>query len=360
MQNHFMIFFLIELFAVVNCGLLMNHLPAILQEFKISHPILANRILPVEKTTKVLKILSHHGYSISILGQIEDINKQYQSYLIFSKMDEFHWNFRTDAPSLIVTEMQNETDLNQVDLSIGNEVLFLDRNSMKVYEAYNVNQVNIIRYLGLFQENVKSTIRFLPSKDYNPSMVKRRKNFHGLLFKGITGTIVENLSNYPTSVEYYPNNDTYDVTNLMNTDPDIFWAPTLIPVLQILQNQLNFTFRFFARKDQKLGSPHLLSNGSISLSDGMFNDLKDGDVDIMGILLTIIPVRSEIVDYLPPLVSDYAVIFIPTELEEEVIDWAVFFDPYSYELWTFIAIKCVIFVLLVYLIERLHDLKMVI
>ena len=157
---------------------------------------------------------------------------------------------------------------------------------------------------------------------------------------------------------HYPNNDTYDVTNLI-TKPDIFWSPTVIPVLQILQSQLNFTFRFFMRKDQKLGSPHLLSNGSISLSDGMFNDLKDGDVDIMGILLTIIPVRSEIVDYLPPLVGDYVAIFIPNELEEEVIDWIVFFDPFSYQLWTFIAIKCIIFVLLVYLIEWLHDVKMV-
>ena len=359
MQNHYLIICLIELFAIVNCGLLMNHLPAILQEFKISHPILANRILPVEKTTKLLKILSHHGYSISILGQIEDINRQYQSYLIFSKIDEFHWNFRTDAPSLILTEIQNETDLNQVEVAIGNEVLFLDMNSMKVYEAYNVNQINIIRYLGFFQETVESTMKFLPSKDYNPSMVKRRKNFHGLLFKGITGTNVENSSNYPTNVEYYSNNDTYDITNLMNTDPDIFWAPTLIPVLQILQTQLNFTFRFFARKDQKLGSPKLLSNGSISLSDGMFKDLKDGDVDIMMILLTILPVRSEIVDYLPPLVGDYVAIFIPNELEEEVIDWIVFFDPFSYQLWTFITIKCIIFVLLVYLIEWLHDVKMV-
>ena len=111
MQNHYLIICLLELFTIVNCGLLMNHLPAILQEFKISHPILANRILPAEKATKLLKILSHHGNSVSLLRQIEDINKQYQSYLIFSRINEFHWNFRTDAPSLIVTEMQNETDL---------------------------------------------------------------------------------------------------------------------------------------------------------------------------------------------------------------------------------------------------------
>ena len=260
---------------------------------------------------------------------------------------------------MIVTEIQNESDLTQVEVSIGNEILFLDMNSMKVYEAYDVNKVHIIKYLGLFQENEKSTTKFLPSKNFNPSLVHRRQNFHGLLIKGISGTLVEDLSNYATNVKYYPNNDTYDITNLMITDPDIFWSPTMIPVLQTIQSQLNFTFKMFARKDQKLGSPKLLSNGSISLDDGMFKDLKDGEIDIMVVLLTILHVRCEIVEYLPPLVGDRVAIFIPNDIEEEVIDWNVFFDPFSHELWIFIAFKSVIFVLVVHLIGWLHGIKMV-
>ena len=227
MQKHYLVICLLELFTNVNCGLLLNHLPAILQEFKISHPVLANTILPVEKTTKLLKILSHHGYSISLLRQIEDINKQYQSYLIFSKINDLHWNFRTDAPSLIVTEIQNETDLNQVEVSIGNEVLFLDRNSMKVYEAYDVNQVHVIKYLGLFQEDDKSRVKFIPSENYDPSIVHRRKNFHGLLFKGIALLGGEDPINHLTNVKYHPNNDTYDITNLITTNPDISYDPKL-------------------------------------------------------------------------------------------------------------------------------------
>ena len=131
MQKHYLVICLLQLFTNVNCGHLFNHLPAILQEFKISHPVLANTILPVEKTSKLLKILSHHGYSISLLRKIEDVNKQYQSYLIFSKINEFHWNFRTDALSLIVTEIQNETDLNQVEVPIGNEILIVKSKNVR-------------------------------------------------------------------------------------------------------------------------------------------------------------------------------------------------------------------------------------
>ena len=145
----------------------------------------------------------------------------------------------------------------------------------------------------------------------------------------------------------------------MTTNPGIFWDTKLIHVLDTLQSQLNFTFRGFTRKDLKLGSPQLLSNGSISLGDGMFKDLQSGMIDIMVIPLTILPVRFQIVDYLYPLYHDKVAIYIPNDLEEHVIDWTVYFNPFSYQLWILIAVKCAIFVLLVYLIEWLHGLKMV-
>ena len=351
---------LFEFFTIVKCELFMNQLPAILQEFKISQPAMANTIMHMKETIKILKILSHHGYLVNLIKQTDDINEQYQSYLIFCKITEFNWNFRSDARSLTITEIQNETDLHQVKVPIGNEIFFLDRNSMKVYEAYDVNHVHVTNYLGMFHEDDKSTIKFLPSKNYHPLIVSRRKNFHGLLFKGVTFTThetskLEDLAN----IQYYPKNKTYDITNLMTTDPDIFWSPKLIPVLQILESQLNFTFRIFIREDQKLGSPKLLSNGSISLGDGMFNDLKDGVVDIIMSLMTVIPVRSEIVDYLPILSFDHAALFIPNTLEAEVIDWTVFFYPFSYELWAFIVFKSILFVLVVHLIGWLHGIKMV-
>ena len=103
----------------------------------------------------------------------------------------------------------------------------------------------------------------------------------------------------------------------------------------------------------------MLFSGSISNNYGMFNDLKDGVVDIIMSLMTVIPVRSEIVDYLPILSFDHAALFIPNTLEAEVIDWTVFFYPFSYELWAFIVFKSILFVLVVHLIGWLHGIKMV-
>ena len=49
---------LFDSFTLVKCGLSMNHLPAILQEFKINHPAIADTILHKKETIKLLKILS--------------------------------------------------------------------------------------------------------------------------------------------------------------------------------------------------------------------------------------------------------------------------------------------------------------
>ena len=39
--------------------------------------------------------------------------------------DKFTWTFRSDTRILIVTEIQNETDLNQIEVPIGNEILIV-------------------------------------------------------------------------------------------------------------------------------------------------------------------------------------------------------------------------------------------
>ena len=82
---------LFDSFTLVKCGLSMNHLPAILQEFKINHPAIADTILHKKETIKLLKILS-----VNLLRQTDDINNQFQSYLIFCKINEFTWTFRSD------------------------------------------------------------------------------------------------------------------------------------------------------------------------------------------------------------------------------------------------------------------------
>ena len=119
---------LFDSFTLVKCGPSMNHLPAILQEFKINHPAIADTILHKKETIKLLKILS-----VNLLRQTDDINNQFQSYLIFCKINEFTWT-NLDlilARILIVTEIQNETDLNQVEVPIGNEILIVRSKNVR-------------------------------------------------------------------------------------------------------------------------------------------------------------------------------------------------------------------------------------
>ena len=46
---------LFDSFTFVKCGLSMNHLPAILQEFKINHPAIADTIMHKKRDHQIAK-----------------------------------------------------------------------------------------------------------------------------------------------------------------------------------------------------------------------------------------------------------------------------------------------------------------
>ena len=112
-------------------------------------------------------------------------------------------------------------------MPISNEVFFVDWNSLKAYEAYLINNVQVVKFLGQFQDNIDKNIntKFIPSEYYLSPMAKRRKNFHGLELNGIiAGIKTETLSR--TEVEIFSENNKiyYDVTKL-KTNPQMFHNP---------------------------------------------------------------------------------------------------------------------------------------
>ena len=141
-------------------------LPAILDEFRVYQPIIiGDKSTSKKEMIEVVKNLNYHGYSICFSQK--QLN-QYQSYVIFTDdLTQFKWNNPTYAPILIVSTIQTEEDLKDVDVSIGCEVLFLDWVSLKVYESYTINKIQITRYLGQFQasNSGKAVAKFVPSKD---------------------------------------------------------------------------------------------------------------------------------------------------------------------------------------------------
>ena len=144
-----------------------DYMPSILDQFKIRHPIIINTLIDTNDLVSIVKCMSFQGYQLNFNQKGIDLPYQpYQSYLIFTKLRNFTWNQPTYAPILVVSRIENENDLNKVDVSIGSEVLFLDWLSLKVYESYTVNEIQVTRYLGQFQENKmgKHRMIFIQSK----------------------------------------------------------------------------------------------------------------------------------------------------------------------------------------------------
>ena len=339
-------------------------IPFILDEFHIHQPIVLNYLLDTTDFTKIVKNLSYQGQR-SCFNHNPRSN-YYQSYVIFTDLSNSKWNPKTCAPILVISNIENEVDLKNVEVSIGSEILFLDLVSLKVYETYRVNEIHIIRYLGQFQryDSLKEVQRFLPEDDYIPSMEKRRTNFHGLqINSGLINLLEDPGVLYPDDVQFFPNNDTYDVSNLVgNPKFNAIFNPFQIPalrLLRILESKLNFTAKVFLRKDMKLGSPQISSNGSAVIAEGLFQNLGDGSIDLLPTFLVMLPERAEFGDFLPAMLHYHDTILIPIEDSTEDFDWNAFLDPFSYELWIAIIFKCIVFSIIAFIIEWFHNYKLV-
>ena len=348
-------------FGLVKCFNIPNILPSIMEEFTIYQPTIISSMLKIKEITEVVKNFNHWGYSIGF-SQNQLIN-QYQSSVIFTDiLTKFKWNNPTYAPILVVSKIATKEDLKEVDVSIGSEVLFLDGNSFKVYESYTINEIKITRYLGQFRPNNKmATIEFLPSIDYISNMESRRCDFYGIQLTGAVSWLSEDPINYSNIVQFFPNNDTYDITKLAN-DPkyhEMFWNILEVKILKIMENKLNFSSKFFLRRDMKTGSPYISSNGSSVIGEGVFKDLWEGSTEFASDSFIMSPIRLQFVDFLPIVWDAHDTIFIQIEDSSEAIDWKVFLKPFAIEVWLAIAIKCIIFTLVVSFIEWFHDYKLV-
>ena len=347
-------------FGLVKCLAIPDILPKILDEFNIYQPtIILDDMLEMKKMTKVVKNLNYQGYSI---GFSQKRLNQYQSGIILTDgVTQFKWINPTRAPILVVSKVETTEDLKEVEVSIGSEVIFLDRVSLKVYESYTINKIHITRYLGQFQakNSSKEETTFIPSKDYISNMENRRENFYGIELTGAIYHMAEDPGNYSNLVKFFPNNDTYDITRLVNNPEYYFHNTFLMKLLKIMESKFNFTSKLFYRRDEKIGSPHILSNGSTVIGEGVFQNLVEGSIEFVWAPFGILPIRLPFVDFLPTIMSSHDAIYVPIEDSSKEIDWKVFFEPFAIDIWIAIVIKCIIFTTMVSIIEWFHDCKLV-
>ena len=123
------------------------------------------------------------------------------------------------------------------------------------------------------------------------------------------------------------------------------------------------------KKENKLGYPKILPNGSVVIGKGgLFQCLKDGHVEMISSQTSMSPEAAEFGDLLPPIKPIYDAIIIPNldfakadqdSFHLEILDWHVYFSPFSTELWIAIILKCIVFSLFVFVIEWSHNYNLV-
>ena len=88
---------------------------------------------------------------------------------------------------MIVTEIENESDLSEINVALDEEVYFLDSQNYEMYESYNINygEKHITRKLGNFTKNLQSgKIDFIPIDGKIENLVDRRRDFKGIQLTG--------------------------------------------------------------------------------------------------------------------------------------------------------------------------------
>ena len=100
-----MIFALIEELRIINPTILYNH-------------GFVNHLLK----TKLVKEFGNHGKTIRY-HQVGGKNQYYCNNIIFTDLQKFNFNLIGNHPTLIITQIQNEGDLDLINLSINTLII---------------------------------------------------------------------------------------------------------------------------------------------------------------------------------------------------------------------------------------------
>ena len=232
------------------------------------------------KTAKDIPMINKEKIQsiIQIASSAEDITAVLEPLLYFE--------FPTFI--LIITNSLQKTNLNSTRILIHQQILFYFDDTKELHEAYTINNLNIVRRLGVVKENL-----FQWDKDINQNFVRRRSNFQGITLKVMVefeGNSMNANSSYITNAPYFPENETY----LLNG----YTYGVFHDVLNVLQDHLNFSAQLFKRKDGAWGMVYPQDDGTFK-TVGFIGDLflKKADFAIGNVI--IFQTRAQFVDYLP-------------------------------------------------------------
>ena len=207
----------------------------------------------------------------------------------------------------------------ETKIRIDKKVFIIEESTNELFEIYTINNRQIKRKLGRFKEHV-----FSWEKDVEKDFVSRRSDFQGLILTTMTqyaGNDIIFDSDYDKKAIFFPNNQTYLVTN--------FTQGKFYDILISLQNLLNFTSNLNKRKDNGWGFVYPQANGSFHAT-GMVGDLFFGRADLIVTSLSLLYQRALYIDYLIPIAPDTLGLFIPSGHSKGEFQFNVFLLPFRY------------------------------
>ena len=199
--------------------------------------------------------------------------------------------FKFPTIVLLITDSLQKHNLKDLKILINQQILFYFDDTQELFEAYTINDSNIVRRLGF----VSNETWLQWDKDVNPNFVRRRSNFQGVSLKAMTefrGNLINANASFLTDAPYFPQNETY----LLNG----FTYGIYHDVLNVLQDHLNFSTQLFKRKDGAWGMVYPQDDGTFK-TVGFVGDLFLKKADFAIASLIILEDRAQFVDYLPAM-----------------------------------------------------------
>ncbi len=226
---------------------------------------------------------------------------------------------------VLITDIQ---DMDGFSLMIDQNVFFLTESTLDLYECYEIANRRIVNHFGHFN-STKQAFVIESDTDSNPGkpgdFLARRSNFYKLEMKVATDffapfiLIKDGYRDADNKIsEVVP--DTYEVTGMV--------SGMFHDILTVIQQELNFTVRYFNRLDEAWGSFDSDSNEW----SGMVGSLVKGEIDMINTGLTQTMERSTVVDFLPPLSADIYAIVIK-DPDAQATSWVTFILILSKDLW---------------------------
>ena len=349
MRRSILLLALFSYTTLVDCIIPLNILQSIIDQFRLTNVVIQKNCFTLSMKRELFKIFADHGEMINL------IDENYHPKHSFIRCAETIKNLTLDksmkTQTVVISQIGNENYLNEITISIGEEVYFFDKNTFKIYEAYSINNVHIIRYLGQFYEIDKDLALFSPSDNFVNSFVDRRSNFHGIQLIGMTETWTTEViipDNYADHSTYFPENETHDVTNIA--------SGIYIDVLNQLEKSLNFSTKLYKRKDGIYGWPKTLTNGTI-IFNGMMKSLKESHVDMICSSFAIIPSRYSYVDYSVPITLSHKSLFIARN--NDIIHWTAYLSEFSIRIWLIIIASAITITVIITIMEKQHNFETV-